>query len=164
MIQKWQNGQSVTVKIHTNKIWQASPAHLGNQYFRNLPFISPSEKILQCVLGPISGPECTHDAKMGQNNRVDSMPTHPRVTTWNFDWVTSEPPFLHNFVWNEWNRITESVQRGIVRLATGLGWLWFGIFPHLANLLSHFCPFPIGPGRARQSVEQDKSKSTQPSR
>ena len=47
---------------------------------------------------------------------------------------------------------------GSIRLATGLGWLWFGIFPHLANLLSHFGQFPISPGRTRQRIEQVKIK------
>ena len=36
------------------------------------------------------------------------------------------------------------------------------MFHHVANLLSHLCQFPIGPGRARQMVEHPKSKSTQP--
>ena len=38
----------------------------------------------------------------------------------------------------------------------------FGMFLHLAHMLSHFCQFDISPGRTRQRVEQDKSKSTQP--
>ena len=40
-----------------------------------------------------------------------------------------------------------------------LGWLWFGMFHHLTQLLSQFCQFPISPGRTRQRVEQPKSKS-----
>ena len=32
----------------------------------------------------------------------------------------------------------------------GLGWLWFGMFNYLAQLLSQFCQFSISPGRTRQ--------------
>ena len=39
-----------------------------------------------------------------------------------------------------------------------LGGLWFGMFHHLAQLLSQF---PISPGRTRQRVEEPKSNSTQ---
>ena len=36
------------------------------------------------------------------------------------------------------------------------------MFRHLAHLICHFCQFTMSPGRARQRVEQHKSKSTQP--
>ena len=39
---------------------------------------------------------------------------------------------------------------------------WFGMFHHLAQLLSQICQFPISPGRTRLRVEDPKSKSTQP--
>ena len=42
----------------------------------------------------------------------------------------------------------------------GLTLIW--MFHHLAQLHSHFCPIPICPSRTGQTVEQLKSKSTQP--
>ena len=34
-----------------------------------------------------------------------------------------------------------------VRHHVSLGWLWFLLFQHLAQLLSHFCQFPISPSK-----------------
>ena len=36
------------------------------------------------------------------------------------------------------------------------------MFHPLVHLLSHFCQYPISPGRTGQSMERHKSKSTQP--
>ena len=33
---------------------------------------------------------------------------------------------------------------------------WFGIFSHLANLISHLCQFPISPGRGRNRTNQSQ--------
>ena len=45
----------------------------------------------------------------------------------------------------------------------GLGWVDFdlGVPPYLAQLHSHFCQIPISTSRTEQTVEQQKSKSSQ---
>ena len=52
----------------------------------------------------------------------------------------------------------------VTHLLANLGWVDFdfGMFHHLAQLLSRFCQIPTSPSRVRQIVEQSKSKSTQP--
>ena len=55
-----------------------------------------------------------------------------------------------------------NLQGGASGRTVGLGWLWFSMFHHTAQLLSHIGQFLNSPSRNRQRVEEPKSKLTKP--
>ena len=128
----------------------------------HIEYLLKMQSTLVAVTPPVTVTICFSDSFYTRNHWIH----------WQSATVTLLPSDLllslyHNLYWEFSNKghffLLNSVQGDTSPGEPRLVWPWFGMFHHLAQLLSQFCQIPISPGRTGQRVEQPKSKSTKPS-